>query len=135
MYVPVPLVTLLFGGVADARVVHTSRDKILLEGDESGDDEDGDEDEVFALKGMPEDNSSEDEEDGDDGAAGEGRADREGSAGCGRMIYTPPAIFVECSMTFDASRPHPALLPLISIAAGRPRVSTTSAGIYSEARA
>ena len=63
MYVLVPLVGLLFGGVADARVVHTSRDKILLEGDESGDDEDGDEDEVFALKGMPEDDSSEDEQD------------------------------------------------------------------------
>ena len=52
-----------FGGVADARIVHTSRDKILLEGDESEDDEDGDEDEVFALKGMPEDDSSEDEQD------------------------------------------------------------------------
>ncbi|TBU45012.1 Sas10 C-terminal domain-containing protein [Dichomitus squalens] len=44
---------------------HASRDKILLEGDDHGGDEDGDEDEVFALKGMPQDSPSEDEEDAD----------------------------------------------------------------------
>lgn len=48
------------------RVVHSSRDKILLDGDEVEDDS-GDEDEVFALKGMPEDSPSEDEYDEDDG--------------------------------------------------------------------
>lgn len=40
--------------------VHVSRDKILLEGDDSGGEDDGDEDEVFGLKGLSED--SEDEE-------------------------------------------------------------------------
>lgn len=45
--------------------VHTSRDKILLGGDDYGEDEDGDEDEVFALKGVPA-SESEDEEDEDE---------------------------------------------------------------------
>ena len=49
-------------------VVHASRDKILLEGDDYGGSDDGDEDEVFALKGMPEDESEDDEDDGEDGA-------------------------------------------------------------------
>ncbi|KAI1794865.1 Sas10 C-terminal domain-containing protein, partial [Ganoderma leucocontextum] len=44
---------------------HASRDKILFEGDTGGDDDDGDEDEVFALKGMPESDSSGDEQDED----------------------------------------------------------------------
>ena len=43
-------------------VVHASRDKILLEGDDDGGSDDGDEDEVFALKGMPDDGSSSDED-------------------------------------------------------------------------
>ncbi|EED81030.1 predicted protein [Postia placenta Mad-698-R] len=48
---------------------HASRDKILLEGDDYGNDgeNDGDEDEVFALKGIP---GSSDEEDGGDGGDG-----------------------------------------------------------------
>ncbi|KAH8104786.1 Sas10 C-terminal domain-containing protein [Cristinia sonorae] len=40
---------------------HNSKDKILLEGEEQVSDED-EEEEVFALKGMPEDSSDEDEE-------------------------------------------------------------------------
>jgi U3 small nucleolar RNA-associated protein 3 len=32
--------------------VHASRDRVLLSGDEYGDNEDGDEDEIFALKGL-----------------------------------------------------------------------------------
>ncbi|KAI0328872.1 hypothetical protein GY45DRAFT_1325725 [Cubamyces sp. BRFM 1775] len=47
---------------------HASRDKILLEGDDYGGSDDGDEDEVFALKGMPEDDSEDDEDDDQDGA-------------------------------------------------------------------
>ncbi|EMD40075.1 hypothetical protein CERSUDRAFT_92569 [Gelatoporia subvermispora B] len=51
---------------------HASRDKILLEDDDVGGSDDGDEDEVFALKGMPDDSEEDDEdrdeefEDGDD---------------------------------------------------------------------
>jgi U3 small nucleolar RNA-associated protein 3 len=45
-------------------VVHASRDRILLEGEEAGADDDGDEDEVFALKGIP--SSESDEEDEED---------------------------------------------------------------------
>ncbi|CDO68259.1 hypothetical protein BN946_scf184842.g22 [Trametes cinnabarina] len=48
---------------------HASRDKILLEGDDHGGSDDGDEDEVFALKGMPEDESEDEEEDGYEGGA------------------------------------------------------------------
>lgn len=44
-------------------LVHTSKDRILLEGEEAGADDDGDEDEVFALKGIPSSESDEDEED------------------------------------------------------------------------
>lgn len=44
-------------------IVHASRDKILLEGDEDGGDDDGDEDEVF---GMDLDDDDEDEEDVED---------------------------------------------------------------------
>jgi U3 small nucleolar RNA-associated protein 3 len=47
-------------------LVHTSRDRILLEGEELGGDDDGDEDEVFALKGIPSSESDEDEEDVDE---------------------------------------------------------------------
>ena len=52
-------------GLADVKpyLVHTSKDRILLEGEETGADEDGDEDEVFALKGIPSSESDEDEED------------------------------------------------------------------------
>ncbi|KAH9933241.1 uncharacterized protein BXZ73DRAFT_101200 [Epithele typhae] len=42
---------------------HSSRDRILLEGDDDGGSDDGDDDEVFALKGMPEDDSDSDEGD------------------------------------------------------------------------
>jgi U3 small nucleolar RNA-associated protein 3 len=48
-------------------LVHVSRDRILLEGEEIGADDDGDEDEVFALKGIPSSESGEeDEEDADE---------------------------------------------------------------------
>ncbi|KIM89034.1 hypothetical protein PILCRDRAFT_812924 [Piloderma croceum F 1598] len=40
---------------------HTSRDKILLEGDESGGEDDGDEDEVFGLQGLPEEDSDDED--------------------------------------------------------------------------
>lgn len=43
--------------------VHTSKDRILLEGEEAGADDDGDEEEVFALNGIPSSESDEDEED------------------------------------------------------------------------
>ena len=43
-------------------VVHTSKDRILLEGEEVGADEDGDEEEVFALRGIPSSESDEDDE-------------------------------------------------------------------------
>ncbi|KAI0264034.1 Sas10 C-terminal domain-containing protein [Gloeopeniophorella convolvens] len=41
---------------------HASKDRILLEGEEVGDDEDGDEEEVFALRGVP---ASDSEEEGE----------------------------------------------------------------------
>jgi U3 small nucleolar RNA-associated protein 3 len=44
-------------------IVHTSKDRILLEGEEAGADDDGDEEEVFALKGIPSSESDEDDED------------------------------------------------------------------------
>jgi len=44
-------------------LVHTSRDKILLEGEESGDEGDGDEDEVFGLKGLSDEDSDDQVED------------------------------------------------------------------------
>ena len=44
-------------------LVHASKDRILLEGEEAGADDDGDEDEVFALRGIPSSESDEDEED------------------------------------------------------------------------
>ncbi|OSD07531.1 hypothetical protein PYCCODRAFT_1449480 [Trametes coccinea BRFM310] len=47
---------------------HASRDKILLEGDDYGGSDDGDEDEVFALKGMPEDESDDEDDDAEGGA-------------------------------------------------------------------
>jgi U3 small nucleolar RNA-associated protein 3 len=49
-------------------LVHTSRDKILLEGDEPGGEDYGDEDEVFGLKGLPEGDSSDEdnEEEGEE---------------------------------------------------------------------
>ena len=43
--------------------VHTSKDRILLEGEEAGADDDGDEEEVFALKGIPSSESEEEDED------------------------------------------------------------------------
>ncbi|KAI0647747.1 Sas10 C-terminal domain-containing protein [Trametes meyenii] len=45
---------------------HASRDKILLDGDDDGGSDDGDEDEVFALRGMDEDASEDSEDDGED---------------------------------------------------------------------
>ncbi|KAH9985537.1 Sas10 C-terminal domain-containing protein [Russula vinacea] len=42
---------------------HASKDRILLEGEEGGADDDGDEEEVFALNGIPSSESDEDEED------------------------------------------------------------------------
>ena len=45
--------------------VHASRDQILLDGDSGGEDNSQDEEEVFALRGMPED-ESEDEDEGMD---------------------------------------------------------------------
>jgi U3 small nucleolar RNA-associated protein 3 len=52
-------------GLPDVKpyLVHASKDRILLEGDETGADDDGDEEEVFALKGIPSSESDEDEED------------------------------------------------------------------------
>jgi U3 small nucleolar RNA-associated protein 3 len=44
-------------------LVHASKDRILLEGEETGADDDADEDEVFALKGIPSSESDDDEED------------------------------------------------------------------------
>ncbi|KAI0287956.1 Sas10 C-terminal domain-containing protein [Russula brevipes] len=41
---------------------HASKDRILLEGEEAVADDDGDEDEVFSLKGIPSSESDEDEE-------------------------------------------------------------------------
>ncbi|EPQ50999.1 hypothetical protein GLOTRDRAFT_81585 [Gloeophyllum trabeum ATCC 11539] len=48
---------------------HASRDRILLEGEEGGSDDYGEEEEVFALKGMPD--SDEDEDEDEDEEAGE----------------------------------------------------------------
>jgi U3 small nucleolar RNA-associated protein 3 len=42
--------------------VHASKDRILLEGEEAGADDDGDDEEVFALNGIPSSESDEDEE-------------------------------------------------------------------------
>jgi len=42
--------------------VHTSRDKILLDGGETGGYDDSDDDEVFALKGMPNDSDEDEDE-------------------------------------------------------------------------
>jgi U3 small nucleolar RNA-associated protein 3 len=47
--------------LALSSLVHTSRDKILLEGDESGGEDDGDEDEVFGLQGLPEEDSDDED--------------------------------------------------------------------------
>lgn len=46
-------------------LVHAGRDQILLSGEHSSDDE-GDEDEIFALKGMPEDSESDESQDDDE---------------------------------------------------------------------
>ena len=51
-------------------VVHASRDQILLDGEDAQSDDEGEEDEVFALKGIPggsEDESEDEEEEGEDG--------------------------------------------------------------------
>ena len=52
-------------GLPDVKpyLVHASKDRILLEGEETGADDDGDEEEVFALKGIPSSENDEDEED------------------------------------------------------------------------
>lgn len=52
-----------------ARLVHAARDQILLDGEGMRSDDEGDEEEVFALKGMPSEDESEDE---DEDMAGEG---------------------------------------------------------------
>ncbi|KAI0755264.1 Sas10 C-terminal domain-containing protein [Daedaleopsis nitida] len=54
---------------------HASRDKLLLDDDDAGGSDDGDEDEVFALKGMPDDGSSGDEDEDEDGEDGGGDDD------------------------------------------------------------
>ena len=56
-------------------IVHTSKDRILLEGEEAGADDDGDE-EVFALKGIPSSESDEDQED-EDAHEGDGDNDED----------------------------------------------------------
>jgi hypothetical protein len=48
--------------VWDSFTVHVNRDQILLNGERLHEDDDGDEDEVFALKGMPASSSSEEED-------------------------------------------------------------------------
>ena len=63
-------------------VVHNAKDKILLEGEDLPSDEDGeDEEEVFALRGMPED-SDDDEEEGS-GSEPEGESSGEEQSGSG----------------------------------------------------
>lgn len=49
-------------------LVHSSRDQILLDGEDVRSDDEGDEEEVFALKGIPSDDSDEDEDDEDEDA-------------------------------------------------------------------
>jgi len=56
------LVAQIIGKVLELCKVHTTKDKILLESEYSRYSDDDDEDEVFALKGMPEDSRSEEEE-------------------------------------------------------------------------
>ncbi|KAI0338936.1 hypothetical protein BDW22DRAFT_1401037 [Trametopsis cervina] len=50
---------------------HASRDKVLLDGEDVRSDDEGDEDEVFALKGLAEDSDAEDEDDGGEDESGE----------------------------------------------------------------
>ena len=51
-------------------VVHASKDKVLFDGDEYDGDSDGDDDEVFALKGLEDDEDLDDyDDDGDTGGA------------------------------------------------------------------
>ena len=54
--------------------VHASRDRILLDGEDVRSDDEGDEEEVFALKGMPDDSEDDDEEE-DDGYGDEDEDD------------------------------------------------------------
>jgi U3 small nucleolar RNA-associated protein 3 len=50
--------------VLNVRIVEASRDQILLEGDEQGASDDGDDDEVFALQGLaPSSDASDEDED------------------------------------------------------------------------
>jgi U3 small nucleolar RNA-associated protein 3 len=56
--------------LSEHRVVHASRDKILLEGEHSDGGDDGDEDEVFALKGVDESDADETDEGEDEDDAG-----------------------------------------------------------------
>ena len=55
-------------------LVHENRDRILLEGEDLRSDDEGDEEEVFALKGMPEDSA---EESGDEDSDQEHGQDEE----------------------------------------------------------
>lgn len=57
-----------------ASAVHASRDRILLDGEDVRSDDEGDEEEVFALKGMPDDSEDDDEEE-DDGYGDEDEDD------------------------------------------------------------
>jgi U3 small nucleolar RNA-associated protein 3 len=54
--------------VSEARLVHASRDQILLDGEDVQSDDEGEEEEVFALKGVSdeEDDDEDDDEDYDD---------------------------------------------------------------------
>lgn len=52
-------------------VVHASRDKILLEDDDGRSDDEGDEEEVFALKGMPDDSGDDESVEEDENADAE----------------------------------------------------------------
>ncbi|KZT64929.1 hypothetical protein DAEQUDRAFT_677736 [Daedalea quercina L-15889] len=78
---------------------HESRDKILLDGDDYNDENDGDEDEVFALKGMPEGSDEEDDSADEDDTVDKGHADdtntsprkgREGKGKKGKVARSPP---------------------------------------------
>lgn len=55
-------IRILCGAHLRLLLVHAARDQILLDGDDLRSDDEGDEDEVFALKGIPDDESDEDEE-------------------------------------------------------------------------
>ena len=59
MYVFAPAVIIVYGllSVCNLPTVHASRDQILLDGEDAQSDDEGEEEEVFALKGIPDDSS------------------------------------------------------------------------------